>query len=290
MDHERIYNFDLKKIIAAICIVLHHFWQMSNLHIENGVNFYGGFFPFGYLVELFFMISGFLMAMNIKPKEPITKQIVKKLKRLWPMAALSVLVMYLIHVLYLYLFGVSINDWNYNFQQVATSFLLVNQGWIIEYFPAVNNPIWYVCILLWLTIVFVVISNVSKGNEKIIIFASFIFVIIGFLGNRVGIDFPFMYSTDCRGYGSFFIGVLLFFIYQHASIRLKYIGSITAMILAISSFIILKKINWYILTGAFFPSIILLSTLLPQCKYRRFCSIGGGLRLRFICGSNRCII
>ena len=60
MEKKRNYSLDFFKIIATILIVFHHYQQI--LSIEFGeINFYGGKFYFGYLVEFFFLISGFLM-------------------------------------------------------------------------------------------------------------------------------------------------------------------------------------------------------------------------------------
>ncbi|WP_026520203.1 acyltransferase family protein [Butyrivibrio sp. FCS006] len=58
-NKEYIGNFDVIKIVAATSIVFHHYQQISDVKF-GGVEFYGGRFTFGYLVELFFIISGFL--------------------------------------------------------------------------------------------------------------------------------------------------------------------------------------------------------------------------------------
>ena len=58
--NERNYALDFFKIIATILIVWHHYQQSLEIKF-NRINFYYGKFYFGYLVELFFAISGFLM-------------------------------------------------------------------------------------------------------------------------------------------------------------------------------------------------------------------------------------
>jgi len=57
---KRNYGLDFLKIVATILIVFHHYQQVLNVEFA-GINFFGGKFYFGYLVELFFLISGFLM-------------------------------------------------------------------------------------------------------------------------------------------------------------------------------------------------------------------------------------
>lgn len=56
---KNLQGIDILKIIAATLIVMHHYQQVFKLEF-SGINFYGGAFNFGYFVELFFMISGFL--------------------------------------------------------------------------------------------------------------------------------------------------------------------------------------------------------------------------------------
>ena len=49
--------FDLIKGIATVLIVFHHYQQVMDCRF-SGVNFFGGWFYFGVIVELFFVISG----------------------------------------------------------------------------------------------------------------------------------------------------------------------------------------------------------------------------------------
>ena len=63
----RINGFDYIKIVAASLIVLHHYQQVFNCNF-TGINFYNGRFNFGYLVELFFIISGYLTLYSDKSK------------------------------------------------------------------------------------------------------------------------------------------------------------------------------------------------------------------------------
>ena len=55
----RNYALDLLKILATSFIVLHHYEQGTQYAAFKFVSFYGGKFPFGNFVELFFIISGY---------------------------------------------------------------------------------------------------------------------------------------------------------------------------------------------------------------------------------------
>lgn len=203
----RIYNLDILKILAAVGIVCHHYQQLSGVYFTKGINFYGGVFSFGSLVELFFIISGVLMAMTVKPSETINivKQIKKRLIRILPMTALSVIVMYIIYLIYKSLFHSALYSWDYNIYQLFSSLLLVNQGWIVEFFPGVNNPIWYLCVLMLLTIIYLLVAKICKNENRLIIVSSII-IIIGLFGYYFQIDKPFLHNSSCRGYVSFFGG------------------------------------------------------------------------------------
>ena len=56
---KRIYTLDVVKILASICIIFHHYQGEFGVQFSH-FNFHNGRFYFGYLVELFFIISGFL--------------------------------------------------------------------------------------------------------------------------------------------------------------------------------------------------------------------------------------
>lgn len=68
--------------------------------------------------------------------------------RLYPYALITVIVSAIIMALYYGIFEELIFGNHYSVLGIITSFLMVNQGWIFEYAPALNNPIWYICVLL----------------------------------------------------------------------------------------------------------------------------------------------
>lgn len=85
-----IPGFDYLKIICSILIVFHHYQQRFECHFKY-INFFDGAFYFGYLVELFFMISGFLTVYTMR-KEKVYYAFFHKLVRLYPISLISVLV------------------------------------------------------------------------------------------------------------------------------------------------------------------------------------------------------
>lgn len=60
-EGERYYSLDFLKIVATVIIICHHFQQLSGAFYPGYINFYNGKFYWGYMVELFFVLSGFFM-------------------------------------------------------------------------------------------------------------------------------------------------------------------------------------------------------------------------------------
>lgn len=61
MSKKHFYGIDILKFLFAILIVLHHYQQITGIRFTKA-NFYGGTIYLGYIVEFFFIISGFLCA------------------------------------------------------------------------------------------------------------------------------------------------------------------------------------------------------------------------------------
>jgi len=91
LEKARNNSLDFLKIIATILIVFHHYQQALNVEFTQ-INFFGGKFYFGYLVELFFLISGFLMFNYIeKIKQGLNFEsfFINRVKRFLPLVAIA---------------------------------------------------------------------------------------------------------------------------------------------------------------------------------------------------------
>jgi peptidoglycan/LPS O-acetylase OafA/YrhL len=258
--------------------VFHHYQQISDVNFRGGVNFYGGKFAFGFLVELFFMISGFLTAYSSIKNKTFLTWIKNKTSRIYPFAIPSIMVMLIVSYLYHYMLGEWLYDWNYGMANIITSFLLVNQGWIIEYAPAVNNPIWYLCVLVVCYILYYAVDWIdgkSKHDIKIIIYLVIILisvVVYRFHGNW---EVAFWHLSNARGYSSFFMGCLLCLLYQKTTtykLRIIYIGLFAASIVG---FVVKGLSCWYVLTFLAYPALVLLVVTEKQVKWGTLSFLGG---------------
>ncbi len=95
----RIYQIDLFRFLAALSVVFYHYlfrgYSADNLS-QLDFSDIGGVFKYGYLgVEMFFIISGFVITLSIKSKS-ITHFIISRISRLYPIYWLSVLFSFLV--------------------------------------------------------------------------------------------------------------------------------------------------------------------------------------------------
>ena len=182
-EKERIYSLDVLRIMATVCILFHHFQQNSNLKFDTGINYFFGWFGFGYMVELFFVLSGFFTCKgfsNVK-KMSFAQWIRKRYLRLIPLVALSVIVYELLVLVYVSVlqdtyFGSTINLWG-----------------------ALITALGY-------KIIFYFITYVSEKCNVTPVYGFVIMILIGCAVGNYNINLPFLNLGASRGYYSFFSG------------------------------------------------------------------------------------
>jgi len=99
MDNSRIGVLDGLRGLAAFFVVVYHMvYRYNELYGHNGLNV-AAFRPFeyGYLgVQLFFMISGFVIFMSLEKKTDWRSFAIGRISRLFPAYIISVIITYLI--------------------------------------------------------------------------------------------------------------------------------------------------------------------------------------------------
>jgi peptidoglycan/LPS O-acetylase OafA/YrhL len=274
---KRLTNLDVIKIIAAILIVFHHYQQTFEVTF-NGINFFGGTFPFAYLVELFFMISGFVTVYGDKKEDRhYLRSFGHKCLRIYPYVWLACIVFLVITYSYYFLFGEWMLGNTYGLINILASFLLIHEGWWIDIKPAINNPTWYLCVLLLCYIVFYLVKWISSKTQ-IPDFAFYILIITGsVLAMYFEINLPlFMYATQ-RGYIAFFLGGLICRCVQR--LTTKQICVIQGvLLLAILGVAIRGYRNWYVLVLLLHPTIVFGAVNFPQIQIKKnIISYAGGV-------------
>lgn len=261
----------LRGIIICMIAFLWHFWMLQP---KNGYPFGNIFvlsYSYGYLgVEVFFMISGFVMAYNYQDK--IAKNEIsfnnyffKRVKHLWFLNALTLLIVTIEHFIYYKCTGTTYIALNFDLWHFFLNFFLLQYG-ITDIQYSYNVPAWCLTIeLICYAIYFVVIRHDKNGEYWLIKCIGII--LLGFAVLSQGLKYPIINFEMARGIVSYFLGVILCEVFKkyHGN---KYNIFLNAgmYIFLISSYIAFRKfgISWmgsnvYFIILCFTPIIIWLT-------------------------------
>lgn len=274
----RSTNLDLIKTLAAILIVFHHYQVVFTVTF-SGINFYGGSFYFGRIVELFFIISGFVTALHDgKYGDKILKPFFKKCLRIYPPTALAVTFTLLVFLVYRLALGVEMPGEECTPPRVIASYLLVFAGWGIDVRKGVDNPTWYLCVLILCYILFYAVKCIGRGHRRMKM-PAYILIAAGSIvleQSNWGAAVPFIGNSNVRGYGSFFIGVLLYEFTQHVKNKKLHIATAcTAIVLFILLSLKYGCNHWQTLELLLFPGLVLLAVSVEQIPCRALSFWGG---------------
>lgn len=271
----------------AVCIVIYHYFGIEGFANgdQNAVLFYpvlSPFYQYGYIaVEVFFMITGFLMANsylgNYDSKflqMDFSQYCFHKFRYLIPLAQIPGVI--------IILYGVVVDRWLTN-NAVVPSFTIFDAyknlffcgftffsfgGGLTNYW---NGITWYLEILLPCYVLFyVLIKNISKGKQGSILLLSSAFVGLGIVLN-VTAEALWQVAWG-RGLYSFFLGILIWYIVKrNTKAKNTFLGEILAVnctllymawILQVNIFDNAEYIGQYIVA----PSVLFASINLPILK------------------------
>ncbi len=212
METKREYGLDFLKTVATALIVLDHF-QLS-IGADYRFPFYPGVgtFDFGYMVELFFLLSGFFTAryvQRIREGLSFREFFLHRYLRLFPLMAVSAAGWSLLFLLLgLHRLGSAWARQLPTLWNLAATALGIQEGWGFAS-SFINNPLWYLSVLIFCYIVFYVLV---RAAQRLRISPYYLFGLMIFLGAAIRsycIELPFLNYSMSRGYCSFFAGILL---------------------------------------------------------------------------------
>ncbi len=213
MKRNRVYSLDVLRIVATTFILLHHFQQLTGAFYEGMVNFYAGRFVFARMNEFFFILSGYLAQAPEWGKEgeqqSFRRYITPKLIRLLPLLAISALVYEVLYYLYI-CFGRDtwmMEGWIDIPGMIITSLGLAVGGPFVN--PGINNPTWYISVLLLCHGMFYFISWLAYRFrvDRNYLYVAVILFAIG--ARNYEISLPFLTDETELGYYCFLWGNLL---------------------------------------------------------------------------------
>ncbi|MBR6469736.1 MAG: acyltransferase [Lachnospiraceae bacterium] len=231
---KRIYSLDVLKFIMAVLLVFHHYQQSTGM--RGRINFYEGTIYWGCLVEMFFIISGFLIAPTVKGmlKTGFKNYILNKLIRIYPMAMLSVLFKTVLGFVYVCLFGhwsggVRLTLWN-----VWNNLWLMFSGGAVNTADGINNPLWFLCVLIYCYVLLYFAVWLSDRLSVSEVYSFAVISIVGFAALQYEVKAPFLNEYSGRGYAAFFLGMLLYYIWNSVSRKLLTAYSVVCLAVCIA--------------------------------------------------------
>lgn len=280
MEKSRNQMFDILKFMCSLLIVYHHL-QMEIGGELKYVNFSGGAFYFGFLVELYFIISGFLMYQYIKRIQDglsFKDFFKRRFFRYTPIVTISVISFNIIG----YTTNSIIGYPQFILSDVFTSLitcLSIQTGWCfnLDFSGLTNYALWYISVLQLCYILFYVLTYIATKMKINYKYLYFIVIILGICFRSYKLSIPLVNFKLCRGYYSFFFGILFAeFIkkYSFYNIKLKFASFliiITGVLLGIYGRDYLGDGGFdghfiYLLTFIFYPSIIYFISSLKKLR------------------------
>ena len=201
---KRCYSLDAVKFLAAVLIVFHHYQQTTGLRFAR-LNFFEGPVYFGYLVELFFLLSGFFTAQGMERDRQTTLGgfMLHRYIRLAPMTALAVLCV----TLAAWVWRIAAGDW-WNGQSIGI-WQAAENALLLE--ASVIGPTWYLCVLVRCCLLYKLFLCLAQrlGVTPFYFFA----LPVCLLGREaLGVT-----ANMSRGLVAFFWGIFLYCIYRRVA-------------------------------------------------------------------------
>lgn len=211
MENRRLSQFDFLRIVFCITVVLFHMYCFVPIPDSVILGFVS---KYGYLgVEMFFMLSGFCVSMRYKSRMRdlgIKNFMVGRLRKIYPLTAFSIIVGFCLLYPYAKLeCGGGIKPLSFDY--LLSSILLIQNGWLVEFgFNAYGSGTWFIEVLILVYLLWAIIAKKTYNKQGRYTALCLGMVIIGFSFFYRSYDVPFLSHLSCRGYMSFFIGCLLF--------------------------------------------------------------------------------
>ncbi len=225
-------RLDLLRFLAALAVAFffHYIIVFSDSPVSGNIvgdalNKYGG-----YVVELFYVISGFVMYIayseRIREGQTIfTKYLTDRIVRLYPAMIISVIVTIIPMWLGYHMWDEAVsNDSAVTLLAIFLNLLGLNGGTVSGFTntTSVNGPSWYITVLLICYLLFYGIIKLCRGSKGAENVAFTVIIILGIFFYINPMSIPMMFVCCARGYIFFFIGVFLAQIYG----KVNWIGNL----------------------------------------------------------------
>ena len=283
MDSDRhYYSLDILKFILSVLIVFHHFQQSTSMGIDR-IRFYGGVINFAYCVEFFFIISGFLAAKRLKKtsETAFPDYLKQKIGTLYPMPVFSVLCMLALNWMHFFTEGEWLTRQAPDIFKVLNSLLMTFASGVVDSGSGINNPLWYINVLMLCHMILWVIMRQCRKYGWNHIYPAMMMCAFGCACLNCELDLPLMNECTSRGYCAFFLGIVLYRLYEISNRRRLFCLSVGVLLICTMLLFVdyysFYKYDFGALTFVVFPSILFTALALDRFADRRFLSRLGGI-------------
>ena len=260
---KRKYALDFLRIPAAMMIVMHHFQQNFEANFPGHINYYGGQFSFGNMVEFFFVLSGFLMLPAVKRiysgETDFGAFMLRKMKRLLPMTAVCAMAYDAVEITGWLQTGCT-QPLKISLVMTVADMLGIQGGWCFRN-AEINIPSWYVCVLLLCCVLLWLIVRLCKKVKCRVEYGCIAMILLGCGIFSYEIGLPFLNYATARGFYAFFFGVLLALDMEKFSFYRPKYYILAGIVLLFSLFDILRgRGDGFLIAFFVSPALILLFT------------------------------
>ncbi len=232
-------RLDLLRFLGALAVAFFFHYiivfgdsPLSGNIIGDALNKYGG-----YAVELFYVISGFVMyiAYSERVREGqtvFTKYLTDRIVRLYPAMIISVVVTVIAMWLGYAIWDEAVAvDSSVTLLAIFLNVLGLNGGTVmgLPSLTSVNGPSWYITVLLICYLLFYGIIKLCRGSKGAENVAFVIIIILGMFIYINPTNIPMMFVCCARGYIFFFIGTFIAQIYG----KVNWIGNLVMCVISI---------------------------------------------------------
>lgn len=268
--------FDALKVVASALIVFLHFQQMTGV-THNGINFYGGRFHFGLVVEFFFILSGLFAERYIQRIEAglsFKTFYLRRFFRLFPVTALSVLAHVVIHTLRFHALEGTWENSKLSIWKLLLTVLGIQDGWVTTN-PKINNPLWYISVLLLCEVLFYFTCFYARRKKIPVLYLHIMLILLGIGIRTYGLNTMFLNVDTARGYVAFFWGVILAGILR--TVQPKGIPILISVVVVTGIPVLIWQQSClvaegmtYLMVFLFYPALLLLCMAQPVKKLFRY--------------------
>ena len=274
VPEKRYYSeFDLLRILISVSIsFIYHYGIVYKEYPLRDLCVLDALYEFAfYGVELFFMISGFVMYMGYydvvrEGRISFGPFMINRIKRIYPLMILTVLAAAVGELCWDQPVVAKPGSSRTTLKAVILNLFGVQSGWVGDHVDySVNGPTWFISILMICYIFFFLILKGCSKNKmsENIIFALMIFLGIFLYDNAPG--WPLLYGACGRGYVCFFSGILIAKLERDISFKNKKFTCFAVGVLGIIIFALTRSLggvwNHALMRGVFFNICLLLAII-----------------------------